>query len=80
MTSIFRFGKDGRMFVYDVEVIPLADFDVATRGLRKALCELHRAISEYDATDADEARLEDAIAEAQRLAPYVPEPVSEEGF
>ena len=47
--------------------------------LRAALLELHRAISEYDATDADEARLEDAIAEAQRLAPYVPEPASE-GF
>lgn len=48
--------------------------------LRKALCELHRAVTEDDLSDCDEARLQDAVAEAQRLAPYVPQPPDPEGF
>lgn len=44
--------------------------------LRTALRELHRAVTEDDGSDADEARLRDAVQRAQRLAPHVPEPPS----
>jgi len=47
--------------------------------LEAALRELHRAVTEDDLSDADHARLGDAVAEAQRLAPHVPQPPSE-GF
>src|SRR6185369_10680111 len=50
------------------------------RELREALCNLWRAITDDDLSDHAEARIEDAIAEARRLAPYEPEEVSEDGF
>lgn len=48
------------------------DFSIEASNLRLALCELHRAITEDDGSDCDEARLQDAIRHAQQLAPYDP--------
>jgi len=48
--------------------------------LRAALRELHRAITEEEFHRGFEARLQAAIAEARRLAPYVPEPPDPNGF
>jgi len=44
------------------------------------LCELHRAVSEHDGSDADQARLQDALAEARRLAPHQSMPPDPRGF
>ena len=56
------------------------DFANEGRTLREALCELHRAVSEHDGSDADDARLSDALRRAQELAPYEPEEADEHGF
>ena len=63
-----------------VEVVPRAWAEAEVERLRTVLCELHRAVTEDDLSDADHARLIDAIAEAQHLAPHVPKPPSEDGF
>jgi hypothetical protein len=52
----------------------------ASEECRRALLELHRALTEGDGSDADHARLLDAVAEAQRLAPYTPMQPTKEGF
>lgn len=51
-----------------------------TRRYVAALRELHRAVDEHDGSDADVARLEDALVQAREMAPYVPEPPDPEGF
>lgn len=55
------------------------DFSAEAESLRAVLCELHRAVTEDDGSDADEARLQDALSNARLLAPYEPDEPSGSG-
>jgi hypothetical protein len=57
-----------------------AFFEDSANRYHAALCNLWRAITEDDMSDHDEARIHDALAEAQRLAPYEPTEPDENGF
>lgn len=48
--------------------------------LEDALRAVHRAVGEYDGSDCDDARLEDALRAARELAPYTPEPPDPKGI